>query len=189
MYQKYTTEAVVLKVYPRGEADQQVACITRDFGVLYARATGARKEKSLMRYALIPGAYTHVSLVRGKRGWRLTGTLPNVHIEHAASAHAFARIAGLVVRLVHGEGQNDFLFETIKQSVHALMRAREERVPEIELLAVARVLYALGYLSPEAVHKTLFAHTDFTPTVEQEVQESRVKILGAVNSAIAASQL
>lgn len=189
MYQKYTTEAVVLTVHPQAEADGLVALLTQEFGVVFARASSIRKEKSLMRYALVLGSVAQVSLVRGKRGWRLAGALPDVHITHASGLHAFARMRKLIVRLVHGEEQNDFLFSTMVHAVRALASSDEERVPTIELLAVARMLYALGYLSAEAVSTTFFTHTEFTVATTEEAGRDRIKLLGAVNGALSASQL
>jgi recombinational DNA repair protein (RecF pathway) len=72
-YEKYTTEAMVLTQVPRGEHDKVYALYTRDFGLVYARASAVRAEKSKMRYALQSHAHARVSLVRGSRGWRAAG--------------------------------------------------------------------------------------------------------------------
>ena len=73
MYQKYQTEALVLGSRERGEADRVFALYTRDFGLVWARASGVRRENSKMRYALQSYCYIQTGLVRGKRGWRLAG--------------------------------------------------------------------------------------------------------------------
>ena len=73
MYQKYNTEALILGSWESGESDRVFALFTRDFGLVRARATAVRAERSKMRYALQSYAHANVSLVRGKRGWRLAG--------------------------------------------------------------------------------------------------------------------
>jgi recombinational DNA repair protein (RecF pathway) len=50
MYQKYHTEAIVLGSIERGEADRTIALMTRDFGLVRARASAVRSETSKMRY-------------------------------------------------------------------------------------------------------------------------------------------
>src|SRR5690348_10499607 len=107
MYQKYRTEAIVLASLDRGEADKVFALYTRDFGLVWARASGVRREKSKMRYALQQYASTSVGLVRGKRGWRVAGAYEARHMSGWASGTGtFARIAQLILRLVRGEEQN-----------------------------------------------------------------------------------
>ncbi len=189
MYQKYTTEAIVLSARERGEADKTIILLTKDFGLLFARAIGARKESSLMRYALVTGSTARISLVRGKREWRIAGAVSVSCGLNGASLHVFARMARLVSRLVHGEEENEQLFETVRTAHEALMVADVKALPSIELLAVARVLHSLGYIAPEAVGSALFVQTAYTPEMAAETEKARIALLGAVNAAIAASQL
>ena len=72
MYQKYNTEALVLGSRETGESDRVYALFTKDFGLVRARASSVRSEKSLMRYALQNYSRANVSLVRGG-GWRAAG--------------------------------------------------------------------------------------------------------------------
>src|SRR3989344_6601845 len=112
MYQKYQTEALVLGHYERGEADKMFALYTRDFGLVWARASGVRREGSRMRYALQTGVHMRTGLVRGKRGWRLAGGSAIRQLSGSTPGVAvFARICNLVMRLVQGEEQNAYLFE------------------------------------------------------------------------------
>lgn len=189
MYAKYTTEAIVLGSRERGEADKTIILLTKDFGLLFARAIGARKESSLMRYALATSSMARVSLVRGKREWRVAGAVPTASRLPEMPLHVFARMARLVSRLVHGEEENMHLFETVRAAHEALKVAEKHALPSIELLAVARVLHALGYIAPEAIGSALFAHSAYTPEMAAETEKARIALLGAVNAAIAASQL
>src|SRR5581483_3017973 len=122
MYQKYHTEALVLGSRESGESDKVFSLFTKDFGLVWARASAVRTEKSKMRYALQNFSSANVSLVKGKKGWRVTGATAlrngggDMH-----SISAFARTAELVLRLVHGEEQHEYLFAALAEAHGALM--------------------------------------------------------------------
>src|SRR3989344_3992259 len=100
MYQKYHTEALVLGSREQGESDRVFSLYTRDFGLVRARASAVRSERSRMRYALQHYAHARVSLVRGKRGWRIAGTsVVRIATGDQKEVATFARIAELVKRL------------------------------------------------------------------------------------------
>jgi DNA repair protein RecO len=191
MYQKYHTEAIVLAAYESGEADKTIILYTRDFGRVSARASAVRSEMSKMRYALQVYSLANVSLVKGRRGWRAAGasaieTALNKDVKAVA---AFARISALLLRLVAGEEENKYLFEAVAQAHHALLSETCDAVPAIELVAVARILYALGYLSAEALQSTLFTHTAYGDPELSEAERLKDDLLLSINRAIAETQL
>ncbi len=190
MYQKYHTEAIVLGSTERGEADRTIALMTHDFGLVRARASAVRSEHSKMRYASQNYSRSVVSLVKGKRGWRLAGasarTLPTGSV---AGVSAFVRIAELTLRLVAGEEKNEYLFDVLAESHRVLMDTRVEAVPTIEIVSVARVLYALGYISAEALQTTLFTHTQYGSEDMQEAEVLKETMLKSINRAIAETHL
>ena len=191
MYAKYHTEAVVLSCRDIGESDRLVALYTRDFGLVKARASAARKESSRMRYAIQNYTHSNVSLVRGKRGWRVAGataleTAPKDRFENLA---AFARIATLMTRMVIGEEEHGYLFAVLSGAHRALLEAVSEQVPTIEILTVARILFALGYISVEAYDTALFAHGNCEPEHLIEADALRVQLLGSINTAMKETHL
>lgn len=190
MYQKYHTEALVLGSRESGEADRTFALYTKDFGLVRARASAVRSEKSKMRYALQNYARAHVSLVRGKRGWRVAGAaaVKNAVVDSKGAA-AFARISALTERLVHGEEKNDFLFATLAEAHHAFMTEKNDAVGTIEIVCVARLLYALGYISTEALSMALFTHTAYTGESLLEAETMKDKLLSTINYAISETHL
>ena len=161
MYEKYQTEALILGNREMGEADRIVALFTRDFGLVRARASAVRTEHSKMRFAVQDYARADVSLVKGKRG----------------------------LRLVHGEEKNEYLFETLANAHGALMTGTHTSVTAVEVVCVARILYALGYLSSEALESTLFTHTAYGIEHLSEVEAKRAQILSSINKAIAETHL
>lgn len=184
MYQKYNTEAIVLGSREQGESDRVFALYTKDFGLVRARASAVRKETSRMRYALQSYSRTHVSLVRGKQGWRAGGATAGKEKIEGKNLPAFARIASLVLRLVAGEGQNPYVFATLADAHSTLSKCDDDARATIELVCVARILYGLGYLSEEALSTTLFAHTSYALEHVREAESLREKLLATVNRAI-----
>lgn len=189
MYQKYSTTALVLGFREQGEADKVFALYTEEFGLVWARASAVRTESSKMRAALQSCSRARVSLVRGKRGWRLAGAVAEVGGvgKSPEAVSSFARIAQLVLRLVRGEERNEYLFATLHEAQQALFSGAEHA--SVEIVCVARVLFSLGYLSPEALQTALFAHTAYGLPELSEAEEKRAALLGEINRAISETQL
>ena len=191
MYQKYQTDAIIVGARESGEADKTFALYTRDFGLVRARATSVRSEKSKMRYALQAYSRAYVSLVRGKSGWRAAGASASFSAidKDPKGVAAFARISDLVLRLVAGEEQNAYLFETLSFAHEALMCERVEAHATIEIVAAARILYALGYISSEALETALFTHTAYADDHLREAEALQDQLLASINRAIAQTHL
>lgn len=191
MYQKYHTEALVLGSREYGEADKVVALFTNDFGLVRARASAVRNEKSKMRFALQKCSRSNVSLVKGKRGWRVAGASAlKIATGDPHGISTFARISELVLRLVHGEEKNDYLFAALTEAHGALIAAdNADVIGVIEIVCVARVLFALGYISSEALSTALFTHTAYTGESLLEAETMKDKLLLSINKAIAETQL
>ncbi|HUO50469.1 MAG TPA: recombination protein O N-terminal domain-containing protein [Candidatus Paceibacterota bacterium] len=190
MYNKYNTEALVLGTRDSGEADKLLALYTRDFGLVRARATALRGEKSKMRYALQKFSRARISLVKGKRGWRAAGAVALAQCTgNPAGIAAFARVAELVLRLVHGEEQSEYLFAVLCEAHSTLVEKECEAPATIEIVCVARVLFALGYLSQEALETTLLSQTSFGDPQLSEAERLKDKLLLSINKAIAQTHL
>lgn len=213
MYQKYHTEALVLGSRERGESDKVFALYTQDFGLVHARASAVRKENSKMRYALQDFSRVSVSLVRGKRGWRAAGAMAGTPLRSAA----FARICELMLRLVRGQERNEYLFAALADAHAAFADAKQEDAI-VEIVCVARVLYALGYISPEALDMghasfsgenvrdpasrrrapalrrgptpvSLFTHTAYSGESLMEAESMKDKLLLSINRALTETHL
>lgn len=190
MYQKYQTEALVLGSRESGENDRLYSLYTQDFGLVRARASAVRTEASKMRYALQHYSRANVSLVRGKRGWRLAGASA-LEVPHGdiRGLRAFARIGVLVSRLVMGEERHAYLYDALSEAHQALTQERVDAFGTIELVCVARLLYALGYISNEALSTALFTHTAYTGDSLLEAETMRDRLLSSINKAIAETHL
>src|SRR3989344_4234150 len=189
MYQKPQGEAFFWGSGERGGADGVFALYTKDFGLVRARVSAVRKETSRMRYALQSYSRAHVALVRGKRGWRVGGAVAIRSSGAGDGTLTFARIARLVLRLVHGEGENQYVFAALSGAHDALMQERSDVRATIELVCVARLLYGLGYLSHEALETALFTHTSYASEHVREAEVLQEKLLSSVNRAITETHL
>ena len=192
MYQKYQTEALVLGNRASGEADKSIALYTEDFGLVRARARGVRKESSKMRYSLQNYSYAQVGLIRGARDWRIAGASVIAGIDGAsARIAAFARLSKLALRLIAGEEPNPYLFGALRDAHGTLFQdtGTAEKIAAIELLCAARILYALGYISSEALETALFTHTMYAEPHLVEAETLQKKLLSSVNQAMAETQL
>ena len=191
MYQKYSTDVLVLGSRELGESDRTYMLYTHDFGLVRARASAVRAEKSKMRYALQNYSRANVSLIKGKRGWRLAGARAGHGFTASSDVRgvsAFARVSELVMRLVQGEGENTYLFATLTEAHEAFLRGGEA-VPTIEIMCVARVLFALGYISAEALQTAIFSHTDYALEHVHEAEGLKDKLLSSINRAISETHL
>lgn len=186
MYAKYHTEAIVLGSTPRGEQDKTVTLYTRDFGLVRARASAIRSERSKMRYALQNYSIARISLVRGTSGWRAAGAQQLHDALKSENVRSFARIASLVERLVTGEEKNERLYVILADTHDALRRVQSASV---ELLAVARVLYTLGYLSSESLGSALFLATAYSEQELEVAEKEKKALLASVNRALSETHL
>lgn len=178
-YHTYTTQSFVLSASQYGEHDALYTCITEEFGVLRARATGARKEDSKLRYSLQVGAHIWLSLVQGRAGWRITGAVL-IHEPSHTTITLFARLGKLAERLVHGQERNDALFSIFKDC-----RAVSD-IRSSELLLVIQMLVSLGYIPPHIIETILEK-----PETERVayIESHRPVLLKTVNSALSSSHL
>ena len=152
MYHIHHTEAFVLGHKAKGEDSKIIVLYTRELGLIYAHAQGIRKLSSKLRFTLQDFSRVNVDLVRGKEIWRITTASPVSSYKEISYAEKpekiIARIASLVVRLVKGEEANEEVFKALNRAYDLLsIKSEKTDYKVIELLSVARILIALGYLS------------------------------------------
>ncbi len=112
MYHLYYTDAIVLGAAPSGEGSKTISLFTRELGLITATAQSVREERSKLRYGLQDFSYSHITLVRGKEYWRITGA---ECVEHLLSGslepeRMIGRVCRLLRRLLAGEEKNEPLF-------------------------------------------------------------------------------
>lgn len=147
MRHKYETTALVLARTPLAESAALVTLLTEEFGIVRARAEGLRKPGAKLAHALQTLDRCSVTLVRGKEAWRLSGAVLEEswfrklsRIERLRAG----RVAGLLLRLVHGEANDPSLFILFTEFLEALPSLPEEAQDAAEIMTALRVLAVLG---------------------------------------------
>jgi DNA repair protein RecO (recombination protein O) len=181
----------VIRSRNRGISDSVLDLFTRDAGVLSARALALREEKSKMRYALQPFSFVRVSLIRGKREWRVSGAevINNMFFsshERNARGHILS-LTELMWRLVRGEEPHAELFDSFLESLTFLSKEPSE---EGRLASEIRLLEKLGYIPQSALSDALCGEYSCESAAKMLHSTSRVKeARRMVASALDASQL
>ena len=131
-YHIYNTKGIILSERPLGEADRIYSILTRDLGLVKARALAVRKINSKLRGDLEPLTLANVSLVRGNEYWRATSAEV---IARISATDAILQPLALVEKLNQGEQIHPELFDAV-----------ERNLDSGEITLVSQILHHLGYL-------------------------------------------
>jgi DNA repair protein RecO (recombination protein O) len=185
MRHKYLARALVLSRLPLGEASVSVSLLTEEFGLIRARAPGARKPGSKTAAALQTFALSDVGLVRGKDGWRTASAVLDTNWANelpAAARTRAARVTQLAERLVRGEATDPSLFSLLTAYVEALEQTPGELQDAAETLAALRLLHILGFDAGD----TFGEADDFSAKALEEAEALRSELVTRVNRGITA---
>jgi len=189
MRHKYETSGIVLTRVPLGEANTLVTLLTPGLGVIRARAQGLRKPGAKLAAALTTFAESDLVLVRGKEGWRVAGAVLGenwfARMQNLDPRIRAARVSGLLVRLVAGEVNDAAIFSVVNGFFEALSTVPENLHEAAELLAVLRVLAALGLDAGEIPGETHLFDEDLLTAM----LANRQAYIARINHGITASGL
>ncbi len=183
-YHIYTTKGIVLSLISKRETDKVAFIFTRDLGLIIGNARGVRTTRSKISPFLTELSLVKVSLVKGKRDWRVTSTslIKNFGVELRGRPKAIlsvGRILKLVHSMLHGEDKNIELYEELENGLMNLTEnVLDTELEGFEVYTVAHILSHLGYLSKEEAPHDL-----------ESVVRSKGKFVSLVNSGIHASGL
>jgi hypothetical protein len=211
-YAIYKTEALILRIVPNGEANQDVVFFTRDLGKITVRVQSGRKIESKMRMHITRYNHVIIDVVRGKSVWRLTGihNMENYPLfKNQGFLHAWHRIVGLAEHLIRGEEAHSELFDFFVGILHEVSpQFAPARTPSfaepaskkgvsaeseagvaknaysgLELFGVIHVLEKLGYWEGEKLPEV--------PTEEILIKcvEQKKELVKMINEAIEATQI
>ncbi len=195
-YRIYHTKGFIIGSHPAREADKVYRILTPDLGLLTCFAQGVRRERSKFRHFLQNFNFIDLSLVRGREYWRVVhaGAGSHVDLRPMAAANLFAgRLAALIRRLVHGEGENKRLFSCVSKACEIASDEREEDKPEflvnLECLAVLRILSCLGYEISDAGLAQFGRTDDWSAEILDKIGGSRREAIKYINQALKQSHL
>ena len=194
MHHIYTTEAIVIKSMPMGEANRIYFLLTRDLGFIKATAQGVRLAKSKLKGHLLTFSLVKISVVKGKDLWRITSAesiVQNGVIRDYAKLSVLFNSSALLLRLIHGEEKNEKLFECV-ESTYIFCRDADpshEDLKNTEILTVLRIMHFLGYIK-KAEGLSIFAEsTNLTPELLADfIPKSKAAVL-EINRALKETHL
>jgi DNA repair protein RecO (recombination protein O) len=189
MRHRYDTRAIVLARQPLGEASALVTLLTPELGLVRARAQSLRSPGAKLAPALTTLTESSAILIRGKEGWRLAGAVTEEQwftcLPSAAARERAGRVSGLLLRLVAGEAQDSDLFLIMRGYLEALAALPHELADAAEVLAVLRMLAALGLDTGDLPGEP---HA-FTPEILNPIAQDKTSYVARINTGIAASGL
>jgi len=151
----YITDALVCGSYERNTSDRSVILFTREVGMLTASVRSVREERSKHRYALQDFSLVRVSLVRGKGGWRLTGSESGRNLYFDAPAREARGVVRNIVRVLRRFAGGETPMPEMYDDVVSFLSEGEMLTERGELLLTFRILESLGYVAPGKETETL----------------------------------
>ncbi len=193
MYEIYTTPALVLSTRTQGESDLYVRFYTRDLGFVGAIVSAARKEISKHRYSIQPHSFVSLSLVKGKRSFRVTGLEHEKHLFMGKDIYiknAVGKINSLLLLLIHGQERDIALYDLLSKLLSNF--PDESSAEAYEIYVIVRVLHHLGYFDErftDPIPDTLF--DKIVPTVEdlEHIKSKRLTYIEYINKCIHETQV
>ncbi len=199
MHKIFVTNGIVLWKRGVGEANTQVAILTDELGLVRVSARSARLWRSKLRYGLEPLTRARFSLVRGRHEWKLTGVervsrdyvmLRECSPSSVQNVQAIARVARLLLRLIHGEMPMGELFASVTAGFDHISNADSvENVEASECLLVLRILHHLGYIPHTNTLTPFLSDDSFSEDVILQAVGSRSLLIITINNAIAETGL
>lgn len=200
-YHIYTTEALVLNSYPRGDGSRSIVLFTEKLGLVHVHGQGLRELRSKLRHATDLLSFFQASLVRGRERWRLSGANPTFSLSETRRLLSKRKIASeltaLLSRFIHGEEPNEKLFCEIK-NLFIFLEKEDLSRDELEAFLVVgtlKILAALGYLDEGKVlfmeNKELssIAEAPISRGLLESAQTQKKESLSLIHNSFVASQL
>jgi DNA repair protein RecO (recombination protein O) len=195
MYRKYHTEGFILESLNFGEANKLFLIFTKDLGLLKATAKSVRESRSKLRYGLTNYSISSLSVIRSKKGWRITGATSffNVYftLRNSQQKVLFLKLFTLLKRLMPEEEPSPLLFDNILESYQYLLNNNldEQQSKNLECLMVLKLLKSLGYLGSKGRWQSLIETPGLNPVALRAFTPFREKAVRHINQSLKESQL
>ena len=160
--------------------------LTPQFGLIRARAQGIRASGAKLAGSFQTLTECSVRLVKGKDVWRVRGgspiTLWSQQLSSTSKERA-GKVAGLLIRLLHGEVEDETFYDVYMGFLAELKTDSPEEQEAAECLAVLRILQALGLDAGE------LPGVEYTKETLSTVLTDQRSYIARINRGIAASGL
>jgi recombinational DNA repair protein (RecF pathway) len=167
--EKYTSQSFVIDSFDHGEHDKVIKLFTREYGMLFARATSIRKLESKMRPHLIPRKKCLVTLVQGKEVWRIVGVQEGRYLPRFGH-----EVTALLKRFVRGEGVHRALYDKLSEFLEKSESFDEQKA---RLLLYYIILVDLGYADAKVI-----GATTLTEYIEYSIEDLYIHLTLSYNN-------
>lgn len=192
-YHIYTTEGIILKRTPFGEANLLLHVLTLDLGLIIASARSARLSVSKLRPALQEYSHVSISCIKGKNGWKVTNVVykDSFYFESRDFSHeVLVKISNLLLKMIVGESPHPEIFYTVREAFYFLKELLSENISNFEKLLVLRVLSLLGYVAEDLELKVFLEDKNkWDESLLNKVSDKGVYLVSVINKALKESQL
>jgi|SRR3989344_2037974 len=192
-YHIYTTDGIILKRSPFGEASVLLYVLTKELGLIMASAQSARLSKSKLRHGLQEYSFVLASFVKGKNGWKLTNVSEkgSLFFDYQKHAHeVLGHIFFILLKTITGELPHPEIFETVRTGFEFLKNLPEEEIKKFEVLLVLRILYELGYVAQSSDTGVFLADLNvWNNELLQKISEKKKVLVEVINKALKESHL
>lgn len=192
MHHIYTSDSIILKREPQ-DMSAYYHILTKDLGLIRARAQGVRGATSRLKGALQEFSFSTIAYVHGKAGWKITTAIPQTNffigVKDVEVRIVMAKISDCLIRLIPGEEKSQEIFTSVEKGFTALMDTGAD-VHSIEAVILSRILYSLGLLAKDANTEQLFVeYSDYSTRVISFASNHKAEIIKSINRGFKESQL
>lgn len=196
-YTVYTVRALVMRHMDDGETGRAYFLLTDDYGVILATAQGIRREGSKLRAALSLWSLVHVSMVRGKYGWKIVSAAEEGSVYRKLAAEHIpyvARMADFTKRLLSEDAAQGHFLTSFLKAADLLINQEDhsdfEKREAVRLLYCAHIAHALGYLNIAPFSGIgLHESTSWTSATLQSVLAQKALLRKSIENALSVSHL
>ena len=192
MHHIYTSQSLILKRQPL-ETSASFYILTKDLGLIRARAQGVRRQESRLKGTLQEFSLATIAYVRAKSGWKITTAIPEKNLYYElkdkTTQAIVVHIANVLIRFISGEESNATMFTTVTTGFASMIEGHVDPLV-VEILILARVLSLLGYVAKTPDTEVLFEDlTDFSPPLITTALGVKSVLVQAINKAFQESHL
>lgn len=192
-YHVYTTDGIIIKRTPFGEANILLHILTNDLGLIIASARSARLSVSKLRSALQEGSVASISCVKGKGGWKITNAVykHSLFFDYPPHTHkTISNVFSVLLKMIVGEIPDAKTFSVVSNGFMYLKNIAKEECINFEILMLLRILNRLGYIAKDD-HVNMFLDEleKWDDDILKNISDNKTNLVAIINKALRESQL
>jgi DNA repair protein RecO len=153
MHEIVSTEGIIIKSFPRGEADKLYVFFTRDLGVIHVLAQGIRKKGSKLAPSVDEFSHGNFSLVKTKNAWRLVGAEANDNFFRSIKINFIFRKVRNILYLISDTCEENIEDgqEIFDKTMELFNFFKSVSVNNLEKLELAEMLFLVFFLTKQGI--------------------------------------